>query len=585
MLIACVIQGLIPVAYAWFTRLLIDAIVADQPSAAVTSVVGLMAITIGLIVLPALSRYAGAEVNRRLEVELQGELFGAVGSLPSLRFLESPPFLDRLRLAQQAALSGPSQLVNGGLGLVQGATTLVGFMGTLLALDPWVAFCLVASAIPTALVELRLGASRAAAQLQVAPFRRQSLAYTFSLIDANVAQEVHLFGIGGFLRDKLVSALERATAGERKQDRHELVTRVLLGALAAVAAAASLALIALGAIQHRFNAGDVALVLAALSALQLSLSSWIAQFGQMSGVLRLLDHYETVLDTAARGETDPVVRPRTPDVPVLQSGIELRDVWFRYEDSQPWALQGVNLTIPARGALALVGPNGAGKSTIAKLLCRFYDPTQGKVLWDGIDIRDFPINELRRHIGLVLQEPVTYDLTAAENIAVGSLGRLGDRQAIEKAATLADIHEILQALPRGYETLLSRIFFDARGDDPGLLLSLGQQQRLAIARALLRTEAQLLVLDEPTAALDPRAEAALHQRLRNLRHGRSSLLISHRLSTTRDADCIAVLNGGRVVESGSHRELMTQNGLYAELFALQAAGYAEQPAPQAGGGR
>jgi ATP-binding cassette subfamily B protein len=207
------------------------------------------------------------------------------------------------------------------------------------------------------------------------------------------------------------------------------------------------------------------------------------------------------------------------------------------------------------------------------------------VLWDGINIREFPVDEVRRHIGIVLQDPVTYDLTAKENIGVGSLGRLGDQDAIEEAAALADVHEILKALPHGYETMLSRIFFDERGDDPGLLQSMGQQQRLAIARALLRAKAQLLILDEPTAALDPQAEAALHERLLRLRRGRSSLLISHRLSTTRDADCIAVLDAGRLVESGSHRMLMAKEGLYAKLFSLQAAGYAAEPVPLAGGGR
>ncbi len=579
MLLTSIAQGLVPVAYALLTRTLIDALVADQRSAAIAALVGIAITSAALIVLPSLSHYVGADVDRRLEVDLQAELFGAVAALPSLRFLESPPFLDRVRLAQQAALTGPAQLIGGGFAFVQGATTLVGFVATLLALDPWIAILLAASALPMVVAEMRLGASRAAARLRGTPFRRQSLAYTSSMIDANVAQEIQLFGIGSFLRDKLVHALRGATDIERRQDRHELWVRALLGVLAAVAAAASLGLIVVGALQHRFNVGDVAIVLAAMSALQLTFTSLTTQLGQMAEVLRLLDHYQTVLETAAHREPQTAANPTRREVPVVHRGIEMRDVWFRYEEGQPWVLQGVNLTIPAHGALALVGPNGAGKTTIAKLLCRFYDPTHGEVLWDGINIREFPMDELRRHIGIVLQDPVTYDLTAAENIGVGSLGRLRNQPAIEAAAAMTSLHDILRALPRGYETLLSRLYFDERSDDPGLLLSVGQQQRLALARALLRAEAQLLVLDEPTAALDPQAEAAIHERLRDLRHGRSSLLISHRLSTTRDADCIAVLSAGRVVESGNHQELMSLGGLYARLFTVQAAGYAEQPAP------
>ncbi|MBN6051025.1 ATP-binding cassette domain-containing protein, partial [Nonomuraea sp. RK-328] len=272
----------------------------------------------------------------------------------------------------------------------------------------------------------------------------------------------------------------------------------------------------------------------------------------------------------------------TGSLPVLRRGIELRDVWFRYSDDHPWVLRGVDLFIPHGCTVALLGLNGAGKSTLVKLLCRFYDPTRGAILWDGVDIRDVPPETLRSRIGAVFQDFVAYELTASDNIAVGDLSAAQDRARIERAAREAGVHDVVAALPRGYDTLLSREFDPedpSEGGASGVLLSGGQWQRLALARAFLRSDRDLMILDEPSAGLDPEAEHEVHSRLARLRAGRTSVVISHRLGAVRDADRIVVLGDGRVTEEGTHASLLADGGAYARLFTRQAAGYRDDVQP------
>jgi ATP-binding cassette subfamily B protein len=243
----------------------------------------------------------------------------------------------------------------------------------------------------------------------------------------------------------------------------------------------------------------------------------------------------------------------------------------------------VDLFIPSGRSVALVGHNGAGKSTLVKLLCRFYDPTRGAILWDGVDLRELPVAELRARIGAVFQDYMTYELTAAENIWLGDVPPDGpdrvtgrDTGRIRDAARRAGVDGVLEGLPRGYDTMLSRVIeLDDRENEPGVLLSGGQWQRVAIARAILPAARDLLILDEPSAGLDAEAERDLQVRLRAYRDGRTSILISHRLGTLRDADLIVTLVAGAVAETGTHERLMAAGGPYARLFQAQAEGYAE----------
>ncbi|MEV4299750.1 ABC transporter ATP-binding protein [Microbispora rosea] len=239
-------------------------------------------------------------------------------------------------------------------------------------------------------------------------------------------------------------------------------------------------------------------------------------------------------------------------------------------------LRGVDLVIPHGASIGLVGVNGAGKSTLIKLLCRMYEPQRGRILWDGVDLGAMAPEDLRSRITAVFQDFMTYDLTARENVGVGRLESLGDLDAIRRAARPAGVDDALAALPYGYDTLLSRIFVGLDDDDRAQL-SGGQWQRVAVARAFLREEADLMILDEPSAGLDPEAEHALHERLMSLTVGRTSLLISHRLGALRDADEIVVLDGGRIAERGPHAALLEHGGVYARLFALQSAAYRDAP--------
>lgn len=367
---------------------------------------------------------------------------------------------------------------------------------------------------------------------------------------------------------------------EQRLDRREVRAQALLGLLGAGVAGAGVVYVVTRAAAGGLTPGDVAVYLAAVPGVQGALGSLVGQLGAIHQALLLFDHYDEV----TRAEPDLPV-PATPrPVPPLRRGIELRDVWFRYAPEHPWVLRGVDLFLPAGSTTALVGLNGAGKSTLVKLLCRFYDPQRGTISWDGVDLREFDPAALRERLGAVFQDFMPYDLSAGENIAVGDLTARDDPDRLRAAARHAGIDDALTALPRGYDTLLTRIFFAGPDrDDPqaGVVLSGGQWQRIALARGFLRADRDLLVLDEPSSGLDAEAEHDLHARLRGLRAGRTSLLISHRLNAVRDADSIVVLADGRVAERGGHDELLAAGGGYARLFTLQARGYREQTAAPA----
>jgi ATP-binding cassette, subfamily B, bacterial len=568
------LAGAVPVAVAWLMKIVLDRLTTtNQP----LLVPVLLFAAMGMVaaVLPHLIQYVEAQMQRAIDLTARRRLYAAVARMPGLRRLEDPVFQDRLSLASETGATGPSEVVTSVLAAAQGLLILVGFVATLAVLNAWMLLPIAVAGAVALDGQLRLSRYRARLHGQLGHATRREMFYAQLLNSTSAAKEVRLYGLGGLFTARMVAELRWANGHRGRMDRRELIVQGLHAVVGTVVAGAGLVWAVHAARAGRLTIGDVSIFVVALAGVQDGLVILISSAGRLHEALLLFGHYRYVVTvepdlrvTPDTGVTGPALRP-------LTRGVELRDVWFRYGDDLPWVLRGVTMTIPAGQAIALVGPNGCGKSTIVKLLCRFYDPSRGAVLWDGVDIRDLPPDELRRRIGTVFQDYMCYELSAADNIGLGDLAALNDRDRVVAAARRAGIDPALAALPRGYDTMLSRAFDNPLYDDPGtgVMLSGGQWQRVALARALLRDRADLLVLDEPNAGLDAEAEHEVHQQLSAHRAGRTSLLISHRLSTVRDADTIVVLADGTVVEQGSHDVLMASDGRYAQLFRLQAAGY------------
>jgi ATP-binding cassette subfamily B protein len=567
-LLVMVALAAVPVAAAWLTRTLVDGLIAGR------SVAGAALLLAGLglcaAVLPAVSVLLGNLVGRRTSTAALARLFAAVGRFPGLSRFEDPGFADRIRIAQQAA-AGAGQLPSTAFGLGRSVLTLGGFAVTLAALSPVLAVLVLAAAVPVLAAQLRLSRHRADLVLRLGPVERREHFYAQLLTTVRAAKEIRLFGLGGFLGARLLHDRRTADRARFRLDRRGAAIEGGLGVLGAFVAGGALLWAALAASAGRLAVGDLTVLLASVAGVQGAAVGLAASCSSVHQTLLLFGSYLTV--TGAGPDLPVAAGPH--ELAPLRRGIELRDVWFRYGDEHPWILRGVDLFLPYGRSIALVGLNGAGKSTLVKLLCRFYDPTRGTIRWDGVDIRDVPVADLRARMSAVFQDYMTYDLSAAENIAAGEVTAAGDRGRVEAAARRAGVHDVLAGLPDGYDTMLTRLFLSGRdgGSATGVVLSGGQWQRVALARSFVRSDPELVILDEPSSGLDVEAEHELHTATRAHRLGRTTLLISHRLSAVRDADLIVVLDGGVVSEQGTHDALIGAGGAYARMFRLQAAGY------------
>ncbi|UWE09715.1 ABC transporter ATP-binding protein [Actinacidiphila bryophytorum] len=568
-LAAALVGSAAPVMVALLTRAVLDHVAQHRTGSLLRLALAITVVTTAVAVASHAAQYLRAEVDRRTAAYAKDELFAAVSRSTGLAGFENPAFLDRLRLAQQSA-SHPGRLVDTTVSAASGLVTVVGFVGSLALISPAFTVLVLLAAVPALLIEMRLSRRRTAMLWRIGPAERREAFYAQLMSTASAAKEIRLFALGDFLRLRMLAELRTANAARRRVDRQELLIQSGLAAASAGVAGAGLVWAILAAGDGRLGIGDVSMFVAAIAGVQGALNVMVAA-GVMAYEHLLNFQHEVSIVTAG---PDLPLPEADRDLPPLRRGIELRDVWFRYSDDHPWILRGVDLFVPHGQTVALVGRNGAGKSTLAKLLCRFYDPTRGAILWDGVDIRDVPPQALRDRISAVFQDFVSYELTAAENIAVGDLALAGDEERIARAAREADVHDTVTALPHGYRTLLSRGFASEQDEEAdGVLLSGGQWQRLALARGFLRRDRDLMILDEPSSGLDPEAEYEVHRQLRKLRAGRTSVMISHRLGAIRDVDRIVVLADGVVAEEGGHTALLAGGGVYARLFTRQAAGY------------
>jgi ATP-binding cassette subfamily B protein len=558
------------VAAAWLTKEVLDGIVDGTTSVLIALVVALAVASAMIAALPHLTHYVDAVIGRRLSLAARQRIYAALGRCHGLARFEDPRFHDRLQVAVSDGPHSPHDLVGAGLTILQATVLLTGFAGTLAAVGPWMVPVVLLAAVPTLRAEIAMQRRRAAMLIELGHASRRELFYAELITGVTAAQEVRLFGLGKLFSARMVREMRTIDSAHHRMDRRDLQIQATLAVLGAVAAGAGLVWAAVSARSGWLSVGDVAMFVAAVGGSQAAISSILVAIGQAHRAGLIMDHFRFV----AEAEPDLPMPASPVAAPPLRDGIEFRDVWFRYADDLPWVLRGVTLSIPAGRATALVGLNGAGKSTLVKLLCRLYDPTRGSITWDGIDLRSLAVDDLRLRIGAVFQEFMQYELSAAENIGLGDVARFTDRAQVVAAATAAGCHDLIDRLPRGYETMLTRIFGIADHDDQaGVDLSGGQWQRIALARAIIRTGSDLLILDEPSAGLDPEAEHEIHTVLQRHRVDRTSLLISHRLSAVRDADEIVLLADGVVAEHGTHDALLASEGRYYRLFRLQASGY------------
>lgn len=567
------LQAGIPAAVASLNKHLFDLLAAigsgrSQEERTVRLVILLAGLAslgvIGHMVAPV-ARFLDKELGRRVGVTMRSQLFNKTTRFAGIEHFESPRFHDALHLAGQVARHGGSEVVHTLIGLARSTITSLVFTLVLLRYSWLLAVLVLLGALPELLARLSFGSARVSLIGRLTPLERRLMYLAYVLTGGPFAKELRLFAHGGYLLHRLLATHSQVNESERAQDQREFGRELPLGVLSSVIAGVALALVAFSALAVQLSIGDVALYVSAVLSMQGSLSGMVSGASRLNELSLGYMRYEEIL-----GLPDAILIPSRPvPVPELTSGIKICEVSFRYSEETPWVLRKFSLTIPAQGILALVGPNGAGKTTLIKLLTRLYDPAEGAILWDGIDIREFDPWELRRHISPILQDFVRYELSAHENIGIGDVGRIHDHARVSQAAIHAGVHDTISRLPQGYDTVLSHWLAEESRDAE---LSGGEWQKVALARMLMRA-GEVVILDEPTSSLDARAEYELHERIRALTLRRACLIISHRFSTVRTADLIGVVEDGRVTELGTHRQLQAMGGTYARLYELQAAQY------------
>jgi ATP-binding cassette, subfamily B, bacterial len=479
-----------------------------------------------------------------------------------LEAYDSPSFHDRLIRAAGGGQFRPWQVVEGLTGLAGALVGIGGITLALLALQPWLVPLVLAAAVPLLLSaakggELMFGFHHRTTQAE----RRRNYLYML-LSGKQAASELRAFGLGGFLRERFDRLYDEHMVELRKVARRRLRMAMLGNLATTVVLSGIVAGLLVLALDGRIGLADAGAAAGAVFVLGERLMNAVFSAGMLYESSLFIEDFTSFVAMAPHVESR---RSRGP-APAGFRRLAVEDVSFTYPSATSPAVAGVSMEIGAGEIVALVGENGSGKTTLAKLLCRLYLPHGGRILWDEVDTASVDPDGLRRSVAVIFQDFLHYALPAAENIGMGRHQRIDDREAVREAAVHAGADDFLAKLPAGYETQLGPEF------EGGKELSVGQWQRVALARAFFR-DAPFIILDEPTAALDARAEHELFESIRTLCRGRSVLLISHRFSSVRSADRIYVLDGGRVVESGSHDELMALGGRYAGLFTLQASAY------------
>jgi ATP-binding cassette, subfamily B, bacterial len=580
------LRAFVPIASLWAGKLIVDAVV--EASRTGTPDWRRISTLVGLELAIVAAGEVAARTGTLLE-SLLGDLFSNRMSIRlmehaaelDLQHFEDPVFYDRLERARRQTV-GRIALLSQLFGLAQDAITLLTLVGTLLAFSPILFALLVVAVLPSFLGETHFAALGYSLLYQWTPERRKLDYYRMIAASEKTAKEIKLFGLSPFLIHQYRLLADRYYLANRRLAIRRNLAGTGLSLLSTLGYYAAYATIVYRTVLGRLTLGDLTLLAGTFSrsrdVIQRMLLSTTELYEQALYLDDLFIFFSMRPSIARREDAIPFPRP-------IRQGFEFRGVWFRYpeavdgvplpsdapDDDPSWVLRGISFRIRPGERLALVGENGAGKTTVTKLLTRLYEPTRGEILLDGRPLADYDPAELHDQVGVIFQDFVRYDMTAEENIAVGRIAELEEDPdaalpRVVDAAERSLAAPVVETLPARYRQMLGRRF------EGGVDLSGGQWQKVALGRAYMR-DAQLLVLDEPTAALDARAEYEVFRRFSELTEEKMAVLISHRFSTVRMADRILVLEHGRVLEDGTHDELLALGGRYAELFNLQAAGY------------
>jgi ATP-binding cassette, subfamily B, bacterial len=562
-------QSAMPVVQLWVGKLIIDeviALAAGEPALRDTQTLWTwVALEFGLVVLSALFNRAIALLDALL-----GDLFANESSVLlmeqaarlDLAQFEDAAFHDKMERARQQTL-GRTVLMTQLLQQAQDAVSIVFLAGGLLVFNPWLLLILALTVVPVFFNESYFNQRTYSLTRNWTPQRRE-LDY-LRLVGASeqTAKEVKVFGLSGFLTGRFRELADRYYRVNRDLSLRRALWGSLFNTLGDAGYYAAYVIILMQTVSGVLSVGELTFLAGSFARTRGLLQGMLQR---LSGIAQRALYLQDLFDFL---DMKPLMASPENPLPVpdrLKEGFRFEQVGFRYPGTDRWVLRGLSFSLRAGEKLALVGENGAGKTTLVKLLSRLYDPTEGRILLEGRDLRHYDPSGLRELVGVIFQDYVRFSLKASENIAVGRIDERDSAAAVQQAAQRSLADALISRLPQGYDTMLGRRF------DGGVDLSGGEWQKVALGRAYMR-DAQLLILDEPTAALDARAEYEVFQRFAELTRGKTAVLISHRFSTVRMADRILVLKNGQMAELGSHSELLEAGGLYAELFALQARGY------------
>jgi ATP-binding cassette subfamily B protein len=562
------LRSAMPVALLYVGKLIVDEVVLLNRHASADNHTYLWQ----LVALEFILAIVTDALNRLINLtdSLLGDLFSNYTSFKIMQHaatldldqFEDSVFYDKLERARQQTI-GRTMLLTQVMSQVQDMISMAFLITGLIAFNAWLIALLLIAILPAFLGESHFNNQNYALSRSQTPERRELDYLRYLGASDETAKEIKIFNLAGFVIDRFKTLSDKFYTDNSKLAMRRSAWGSFFSMLGSTGYYAAYVFIIVKTVNGKLSVGDLTFLAGSFRQLRALMESVLSRFTSVSqGAIYLddfLDFFKIQPRITVASQPLPFPKP-------IKQGFTFENVGFQYHNSGAWANRHLNFTLKPDEKLALVGENGAGKTTLVKLLARLYEPTEGRILLDGVDLRNYAIEELRLNLGIIFQDYIRYQMTLSQNIAVGNIAEINNRVLIEKAAHESLADALAQKLPNQYNQWLGRRF------NEGVELSGGEWQKVALARAYMK-DAQVLILDEPTAALDARAEYEVFQRFAQMTHGKSAVLISHRFSTARMADRIMVLDKGQIVEIGTHEELLARNGRYAELFHLQAKGY------------